>query len=157
MQIEILNLDKHYGAYHALRDVTVTIPKGQFVALVGPSGCGKSTLLRAIAGLETISGGTLKIAGEVVNDLPPRKRDVAMVFQSYALYPHMSVAENMTYSLRIQGVPKAEALKRAREVAEVTGLTDLLDRRPRDLSGGQRQRVAMGRAIVREPKAFLFD
>ncbi len=157
MQIEILNLDKHYGAYHALRDVTVQIPKGQFVALVGPSGCGKSTLLRSIAGLETITSGTLKIEGEIVNDLPPRKRDVAMVFQSYALYPHMSVAENMTYSLRIQGVSKADALKRAREVAEVTGLTDLLDRRPRDLSGGQRQRVAMGRAIVREPKAFLFD
>jgi len=157
MQIEILNLDKHYGAYHALRDVTVSIPKGRFVALVGPSGCGKSTLLRAIAGLETFSSGTLKIAGEVVNDLPPRKRDVAMVFQSYALYPHMNVAENLTYSLRLKGVPKAQAMARAREVAEVTGLTELLDRRPRDLSGGQRQRVAMGRAIVREPKAFLFD
>ncbi|CDM61519.1 MULTISPECIES: ABC transporter ATP-binding protein [Rhizobium] len=156
-QIELTGVNKHYGAYHALRDINLTIPKGSFVALVGPSGCGKSTLLRSLAGLEKISEGTLQIAGEVMNDMPPRKRDIAMVFQSYALYPHMTVAENLTYSLRMRGVSKDEARKRAHEVAQITGLTGLLDRYPRQLSGGQRQRVAMGRAIIRHPKAFLFD
>jgi multiple sugar transport system ATP-binding protein len=125
--------------------------------LVGPSGCGKSTLLRSLAGLESISTGDLKIAGELMNNVPPRKRDIAMVFQSYALYPHMTVEQNLTYSLRIRGVAKAEAKKAAEEVAATTGLSHLLGRYPRELSGGQRQRVAMSRAIIRHPKAFLFD
>ncbi|RVT81795.1 sn-glycerol-3-phosphate ABC transporter ATP-binding protein UgpC [Rhodobacteraceae bacterium CCMM004] len=156
-QIELIDVNKHYGSFHALKGIDVTIPKGQFVALVGPSGCGKSTLLRSIAGLESISGGTLKIAGEVMNKVPPRKRDLAMVFQSYALYPHLSVRDNLTYALRLRGVSKAERARAAEEVAAVIGLGALLDRRPAELSGGQRQRVAMGRAIIREPKAFLFD
>jgi multiple sugar transport system ATP-binding protein len=156
-QIELSNIDKHYGAFHALRGVSLSIEKGSFVALVGPSGCGKSTLLRSIAGLETITSGTLKIAGETMTGVPPRKRDVAMVFQSYALYPHMTVEENLTYSLRLHGVGKAEAKLKAAEVAATTGLSALLKRYPRELSGGQRQRVAMGRAIIRNPKAFLFD
>ncbi len=156
-QIEIENVQKHYGSFHALKDIDLSIPKGQFVALVGPSGCGKSTLLRSIAGLERITSGTLRIAGEDVKDLPPRKRDLAMVFQSYALYPHMTVRDNLTYALRLKGVSRAERAKAADEVAAIIGLEALLDRRPRELSGGQRQRVAMGRAIIREPKAFLFD
>jgi multiple sugar transport system ATP-binding protein len=156
-QIELTRIEKHYGGYHALRDVNLAIPKGGFVALVGPSGCGKSTLLRTIAGLETITGGAIRIAGQDVTTLPPRLRDIAMVFQSYALYPHMTVAENLTYALRLKGVAKAAARQRAEEIAEITGLTQLLDRYPRALSGGQRQRVAMGRAIIREPAAFLFD
>ncbi|GLQ56356.1 ABC transporter ATP-binding protein [Devosia nitrariae] len=156
-QIELVGVDKHYGQFHALKDISLTIEKGAFVALVGPSGCGKSTLLRSLAGLESITGGTMKIAGEVMNGVPPRKRDVAMVFQSYALYPHMRVAENLTYSLRLKGTPKDQALKAAEDVARTTGLSQLLGRFPRQLSGGQRQRVAMGRAIIRHPKAFLFD
>jgi multiple sugar transport system ATP-binding protein len=156
-QIELSNIDKHYGAFHALKGVSLSIEKGSFVALVGPSGCGKSTLLRSIAGLETITSGSLKIAGETMTGVPPRKRDVAMVFQSYALYPHMTVEENLTYSLRLHGVGKAEAKLKAAEVAATTGLSALLKRYPRELSGGQRQRVAMGRAIIRNPKAFLFD
>ena len=156
-QIELSNIDKHYGAFHALKNVSLSIEKGSFVALVGPSGCGKSTLLRSIAGLETITSGSLKIAGETMTGVPPRKRDVAMVFQSYALYPHMTVEENLTYSLRLHGVGKAEARAKAAEVAVTTGLSALLKRYPRELSGGQRQRVAMGRAIIRNPKAFLFD
>jgi len=156
-QIELENIEKHYGTYHALRNVNLTIPKGMFVALVGPSGCGKSTLLRSLAGLESISGGTMKIDGQVMNGVPPRKRDVAMVFQSYALYPHMTVRDNLTYSLRLKGKPKTEANQAAEQVAEIIGLSALLHRYPRELSGGQRQRVAMGRAIIRHPKAFLFD
>ncbi|MCG8594573.1 MAG: ABC transporter ATP-binding protein, partial [Kiloniellales bacterium] len=156
-QIELSNVDKHYGSYHALKNVNLTIRKGQFVALVGPSGCGKSTLLRSIAGLESITSGTLRIADQVVNDVPPRKRDLAMVFQSYALYPHMTVRDNLSYALRLKRVPKAARYRRADEVAEIIGLGHLLDRYPKELSGGQRQRVAMGRAIIREPKAFLFD
>ena len=156
-QIEMQGIDKHYGNFHALKGIDLTIEKGTFVALVGPSGCGKSTLLRSIAGLETITGGTLKIAGETMNGVPPRKRDVAMVFQSYALYPHMSVEDNLTYSLRLRGASKAEGHTKAAEVAATTGLSALLGRFPRQLSGGQRQRVAMGRAIIRHPKAFLFD
>lgn len=156
-QIELTHIDKHYGAFHALKDVSLSIEKGSFVALVGPSGCGKSTLLRSIAGLETITSGTLRIAGETMTGVPPRKRDVAMVFQSYALYPHMTVEENLTYSLRLHGVGKAEARQKAADVAATTGLSALLKRYPRELSGGQRQRVAMGRAIIRNPKAFLFD
>jgi len=156
-QIELRNVDKHYGAFHALKNIDLDIEKGRFVVLVGPSGCGKSTLLRSIAGLESITSGTLRIAGEVMNGVPPRKRDVAMVFQSYALYPHMSVAGNLSYSLRIRGIRRPDARSRAEEVAESIGLSALLDRFPRQLSGGQRQRVAMGRAIIRNPKAFLFD
>ncbi|SIQ18358.1 carbohydrate ABC transporter ATP-binding protein, CUT1 family [Rhizobium sp. RU33A] len=156
-QIELSGVNKYYGAYHALRDIDLKIRKGSFVALVGPSGCGKSTLLRSLAGLESISAGDLIIAGEKMNGVPPRKRDLAMVFQSYALYPHMTVEENLTYSLRIRGVKKAEAKKAAEEVAATTGLSNLLHRYPRELSGGQRQRVAMSRAIIRHPKAFLFD
>jgi multiple sugar transport system ATP-binding protein len=156
-QIELLGVNKYYGSYHALKDIDLSIRKGAFVALVGPSGCGKSTLLRSLAGLETISSGDLMIAGERMNDVPPRKRDLAMVFQSYALYPHMTVEQNLTYSLKIKGVAKAEARKAAEEVAAITGLSDLLHRYPRELSGGQRQRVAMSRAIIRHPKAFLFD
>ncbi|WP_296435407.1 MULTISPECIES: ABC transporter ATP-binding protein [unclassified Rhizobium] len=156
-QIELSGVNKHYGAFHALKNINLEITKGSFVALVGPSGCGKSTLLRSLAGLESISEGDLKIAGELMNNVPPRKRDVAMVFQSYALYPHMTVEENLTYSLRIRGVAKAEAKKAAADVAATTGLSNLLKRYPRELSGGQRQRVAMSRAIIRHPKAFLFD
>ncbi|WP_333834893.1 ABC transporter ATP-binding protein [Rubrimonas sp.] len=156
-QIELERIEKHYGAFHALKDVTLSIPKGQFVALVGPSGCGKSTLLRSIAGLETITSGVMRIAGVEVNRMPPRKRDLAMVFQSYALYPHMTVLDNLTYALRLRGVPRTDRSARAAEVARVIGLEALLGRYPRELSGGQRQRVAMGRAIIREPKAFLFD
>lgn len=156
-QIELSGVNKYYGAYHALKDIDLTIAKGAFVALVGPSGCGKSTLLRSLAGLESISAGDLVIAGERMNNVPPRKRDLAMVFQSYALYPHMTVEENLTYSLRIRGTKKPEAKKAAADVAAITGLSDLLHRYPRELSGGQRQRVAMSRAIIRNPKAFLFD
>ena len=156
-QIELVGIDKHYGSFHALKNIDLVIPKGQFVALVGPSGCGKSTLLRSLAGLESITGGTMKIAGEVMNGVPPRKRDVAMVFQSYALYPHMTVEQNLTYSLRLKRVPRAEAKMAADEVAKTIGLQQLMHRYPRELSGGQRQRVAMGRAIIRHPKAFLFD
>ncbi|WP_193334454.1 ABC transporter ATP-binding protein [Devosia beringensis] len=156
-QIEMRDIQKHYGIFHALKGISLTIDKGSFVALVGPSGCGKSTLLRAIAGLESISSGELRIAGKAMNGVPPRHRDIAMVFQSYALYPHMTVEENLTYSLRLHGVNKADAKQKAAEVAATTGLTSLLGRYPRQLSGGQRQRVAMGRAIIRNPKAFLFD
>jgi multiple sugar transport system ATP-binding protein len=157
LQIELSGVNKYYGAFHALKNIDLAIEDGTFVALVGPSGCGKSTLLRSLAGLETISGGDMRIAGQLMNNVPPRKRDVAMVFQSYALYPHMTVEENLTYSLRIRGIKKAEARKAAADVAETTGLSQLMKRYPRELSGGQRQRVAMSRAIIRHPKAFLFD
>ena len=157
VQIALEGVNKHYGAYHALRDVTVHIPRGQFVTLVGPSGCGKSTLLRCIAGLESVTSGELRIAGARINGVPPRKRDLAMVFQSYALYPHMTVRDNLTYALRLARRPRDEIARQADEVARIIGLSELLDRYPRELSGGQRQRVAMGRAIIRNPKAFLFD
>ncbi|MGG2478921.1 ABC transporter ATP-binding protein, partial [Rhizobium sp. BR5] len=157
LQIELSGVNKYYGAFHALKNIDLSIKKGTFVALVGPSGCGKSTLLRSLAGLETISSGDMRIAGTLMNGVPPRKRDVAMVFQSYALYPHMTVEENLTYSLRMRGVAKAEARKAAEEVAATTGLSKLMKRYPRELSGGQRQRVAMSRAIIRNPQAFLFD
>lgn len=157
LQLELSGIQKYYGAYHALRGIDIAIPKGQFVALVGPSGCGKSTLLRTIAGLETITSGAIRIMGQEITRQPPRLRDIAMVFQSYALYPHMTVEKNLTYSLRLKGVAKAEARRKAEEIAAITGLDTLLDRYPRELSGGQRQRVAMGRAIIRNPKAFLFD
>ena len=155
--VSIVEADKWYGAFEALKKVSVDIADGEFVVLVGPSGCGKSTLLRMIAGLETISGGEIRIGGRVVNELPPKARDIAMVFQSYALYPHMTVAENMAFSLRIAGVSKAEKQEKVGRAASILGLETLLDRYPRQLSGGQRQRVAMGRAIVRNPQVFLFD
>ena len=145
------------GGVAAVDDVSLEIASGEFLVLVGPSGCGKSTLLRMIAGLEDATSGTIAIDGRDVTDLPPRARDVAMVFQSYALYPHMSVRDNLGYGLRVRKTPKAEAARRVEEVAKLLGLEEMLDRKPAALSGGQRQRVAMGRAIVREPKAFLMD
>ncbi len=156
--IRIENVTKVYsGDVAAVRDVTLEIADGDFTVLVGPSGCGKSTLLRMIAGLEEVTAGRISIGGKDVTDLAPRHRDVAMVFQSYALYPHMSIRQNLGYGLKVRRTPKPEVARRVEEVAELLGLTELLDRRPAQLSGGQRQRVAMGRAIVREPKAFLMD
>ncbi|ESY80869.1 sugar ABC transporter ATP-binding protein [Mesorhizobium sp. LNHC221B00] len=155
--VEIDNVLKSYAGHAVLHGVSVKIPDGQFVVLVGPSGCGKSTLLRMIAGLEDISGGTISIGGKVVNNLPPKQRDISMVFQNYALYPHMTVAENMAFSMTLAKAPKAEKDERVAKAAEILGLTPLLDRYPRQLSGGQRQRVAMGRSIVRNPQVFLFD
>jgi multiple sugar transport system ATP-binding protein len=156
-RVELVNLSKSFGAIKVLHDLNLVVEEGEFVALVGPSGCGKSTLLRIIAGLEEASGGDVVMDNEIVNDLNPRERNIAMVFQSYALYPHMTVEENIGFNLRISGVSKGERRARAREAAETLGLTDLLERKPSQLSGGQRQRVAMGRAIVRNPDAFLFD
>ena len=141
----------------AVRGVDMGIRDGEFMVLVGPSGCGKTTLLRMIAGLESVTEGTLSIGGRVVNGLPPRERDIVMVFQNYALYPHMTVAENIGFGLRLQKVPKAERARRVREVAEMLEIVELVDKKPRALSGGQRQRVAMGRAIIRRPSAFLMD
>src|SRR5215469_18164259 len=141
----------------AVHDLDLDVGDGEFVVLVGPSGCGKTTVLRMIAGLEEITSGTLRFDGEVVNDKSPRDRDVAMVFQNYALYPHLSVAENIGFSLEMRGVSKRERADRVKEAAAILALTDLLDRYPRHLSGGQRQRVAMGRAIVRKPAVFLMD
>ncbi|WP_454856369.1 ABC transporter ATP-binding protein [Rhizobium binxianense] len=155
--VTISNAGKHYGAFEALRGLSVDIADGEFVTLVGPSGCGKSTLLRMIAGLEDITSGEIEIGDRVVNDLPPKDRDIAMVFQSYALYPHMTVAQNMGFSLKLKGIPKSEIDAKVNRAAEILGLRSLLDRHPRQLSGGQRQRVAMGRAIVRDPQVFLFD
>ena len=155
--VTIDRASKAYGAIHVLHGVSVDIADGEFVVLVGPSGCGKSTLLRMIASLEDISGGTISIGGRVVNDLPPKQRDISMVFQNYALYPHMTVAENMAFSMTLAGAPKMEKQKRVAEAAQILGLTPLLERYPRQLSGGQRQRVAMGRSIVRDPQVFLFD
>lgn len=150
-------LNKFYGKTHVMHDVSLDIEQGEFVVFVGPSGCGKSTLLRMIAGLETISSGALQIGGRMMNDVPASQRGIAMVFQSYALYPHMSVFENMAFSLRISKSPEAEIRKRVEKAADILQLTDYLHRLPKALSGGQRQRVAIGRAIVREPDVFLFD
>jgi len=155
--VSIRNIRKSFGLVAIIKGVDVDIQDGEFVILVGPSGCGKSTLLRMIAGLEDITDGEIRIGSRVVNDVPPKDRDIAMVFQSYALYPHMTVAENMAFSLKLKGTPKAEIDKRVKEAAASLGLVPLLDRYPRQLSGGQRQRVAMGRAIVRDPQVFLFD
>ena len=155
--VQIKDIRKSYGAVEVIHGLNVDIADGEFVALVGPSGCGKSTLLRMIAGLEPINGGTISIGPRVVNNLPPSQRDIAMVFQTYALYPHKSVAENMGFALKVSGVDKAEIRRRVQEAAEILSLTEYLDRKPRHLSGGQRQRVAMGRAIVRDPQVFLFD
>ncbi|HEY8566010.1 MAG TPA: sn-glycerol-3-phosphate ABC transporter ATP-binding protein UgpC [Beijerinckiaceae bacterium] len=155
--VEIRDVRKAYGATQVIHGVSVDIQDGEFVILVGPSGCGKSTLLRMIAGLENISGGEIRIGPRVVNEVPPKERDIAMVFQNYALYPHMTVADNMAFSLKLRKAPKTEIESRVGRAAEILGLTKLLDRYPRQLSGGQRQRVAMGRAIVRDPQVFLFD
>src|SRR6201981_3033097 len=148
---------KRYDEVEAVRGIDLDIADHEFVVLVGPSGCGKSTTLRMIAGLEDISDGDIMIGGDVVNDVPPKDRDIAMVFQNYALYPHMTVAENMSFGLRLKHYPKAEIKSRVAEAARMLDITDLIDRKPKQLSGGQRQRVAMGRAIVRNPKVFLFD
>ncbi|WP_234685668.1 ABC transporter ATP-binding protein [Bradyrhizobium monzae] len=148
---------KRYDDVEAVRGIDLDIADHEFIVLVGPSGCGKSTTLRMIAGLEDISDGDIMIGGDVVNDVPPKDRDIAMVFQNYALYPHMTVAENMSFGLRLKHYPKAEIKARVTEAARLLDITDLIDRKPKQLSGGQRQRVAMGRAIVRNPKVFLFD
>jgi multiple sugar transport system ATP-binding protein len=156
--VELVHLSKIYGNdVLAVNDLNLHIAEGEFVVLVGPSGCGKTTALRMIAGLEEISEGEIRIGGKVVNDLPPRERDIAMVFQNYALYPHKTIYQNLAFGLRMRKVPKDEQKRRVEEIARVLGLGDMLQRRPAQLSGGQRQRVAMGRAIVREPKAFLMD
>ncbi len=155
--VTLSNVSKSYGSLPVIHGVRLTIEDGEFIALVGPSGCGKSTLLRMIAGLEDITDGDILIGGKVVNELTPRERNIAMVFQSYALYPHMTVAENMGFNLRLSGAPKQEIADRVGEAARMLDLVPLLDRKPAQLSGGQRQRVAMGRAIVRNPAVFLFD
>ena len=156
-RLDLAGVSKNYGATRVLADIDLSIPDGAFTVFVGPSGCGKSTLLRMICGLDAVSGGTVAINGEIVNDVPAAKRGIAMVFQSYALYPHMSVARNMGYALRLAGTPSAEIDRRVREAAAILRIEPLLERKPRQLSGGQRQRVAIGRAIVREPRIFLFD
>jgi ABC-type sugar transport system ATPase subunit len=155
--LTLRDVKKSYGNLHILHGIDLDIKSGEFIVFVGPSGCGKSTLLRSIAGLEEITGGTLEIAGEKVNDIPPSKRGIAMVFQSYALYPHMTVYDNMAFGMKIAKESKAEIDKRVRAAAEILQLTKYLDRLPKAMSGGQRQRVAIGRAIVRNPKVFLFD
>ncbi len=156
-QVAIRNVSKSFGAVPVLHDVSVDIADGKFVVLVGPSGCGKSTLLRMVAGLEAVNQGSILIADKVVNNLPPAKRDIAMVFQSYALYPHKTVAQNMAFALKLRKTDKKIVDDRVRKAAEILDLMPYLDRYPRQLSGGQRQRVAMGRAIVRDPQVFLFD
>lgn len=161
-RVSVENVSKTYeggsgGGFKAVDSASFTIEDQELMVLVGPSGCGKTTLLRMVAGLEEISAGTIRIGDQVVNDVAPRDRDIAMVFQSYALYPHMSVYENMAFGLKLRKLPKPEIDSRVRSAAETLGLTAMLDRKPRALSGGQRQRVAVGRAIVRQPKVFLFD
>ncbi len=155
--LKLTNMRKAFTDVEVIKGVDLEIEDREFVVFVGPSGCGKSTLLRMVAGLEEITEGELLIDGERVNDIPPAKRGLAMVFQSYALYPHMTVADNMAFSLRLAGVPRAERMEKVREAARILQLEEFLDRRPRALSGGQRQRVAIGRAIVRQPRVFLFD
>jgi multiple sugar transport system ATP-binding protein len=155
--VEIKKVDKFFGSTHILHGVEIDIRDGEFVVLVGPSGCGKSTLLRMVAGLEEITRGEIAIGGRVVNQVPPKDRDIAMVFQNYALYPHMTVKQNMAFSLKLAKAPQATIDERVGRAAAILGLESLLERYPRQLSGGQRQRVAMGRAIVRDPQVFLFD
>ena len=155
--VELNNVKKRFGPIEVIHGVSTKIKDGEFIVIVGPSGCGKSTLLRMVAGLESVSEGEISIGGKTVNDLEPMDRDIAMVFQNYALYPHMSVRENMGYGLKIAKIPKAKIEEKVNAAAKLLQLDEYLDRRPRDLSGGQRQRVAMGRAIVREPSVFLFD
>jgi multiple sugar transport system ATP-binding protein len=157
-QVTLDNVRKTYaGGIEAVGSFTLDIKDGEFLVLVGPSGCGKSTVLRMIAGLEDITSGSIAIGGRVVNDVAPKDRDISMVFQNYALYPHMSVYNNMAFALKLRGIAKGEIDRRVREAARILGIEEFLDRKPKALSGGQRQRVAVGRAIVREPKAFLFD
>ncbi len=156
-QVELRNVNKSFGKTDVIHNVDLEIEKGEFVVFVGPSGCGKSTLLRLIAGLETLSNGEIVIADKLVKDLPPSKRGIAMVFQSYALYPHMTVFNNMAFSLNLQGMNKTEITQRVNSAAKILQMEHLLERRPSALSGGQRQRVAIGRAIVRNPEVFLFD
>ena len=156
-EVALRNVVKRFDDVEVVRNINLDIPDNEFVVLVGPSGCGKSTTLRMIAGLEEITAGDIYIGGEVVNDLPPKDRDIAMVFQNYALYPHMTVFENMSFGLKLRKFPKDEIRKRVDHAARILDITELLDRKPKALSGGQRQRVAMGRAIVRNPKVFLFD
>jgi sn-glycerol 3-phosphate transport system ATP-binding protein len=155
--VSFTHVTKRYAELEVIHGIDLDVADGEFIVIVGPSGCGKSTLLRMVAGLEEITGGQIAISGRVVNDLEPKDRDIAMVFQNYALYPHMSVFDNMAYGLRIRGIPKAEIAQRVDRAAAILELRQLLARTPRQLSGGQRQRVAMGRAIVREPAVFLFD
>jgi multiple sugar transport system ATP-binding protein len=156
-QVVLKDLNKKYDEVHAVKDVNLHIQDKEFIVLVGPSGCGKSTTLRMVAGLEEITSGEIHIGTRVVNDLPPKDRDIAMVFQNYALYPHMTVYDNMAFGLKMRKFPKAEIAKRVQDAAEILSIQDLLKRKPRQLSGGQRQRVAVGRAIVRHPQVFLFD
>jgi multiple sugar transport system ATP-binding protein len=156
-QVTLRKVIKKYDEVLAVRGVDLDIADKEFIVLVGPSGCGKSTTLRMIAGLEEITGGDIAIGGDVVNDVPPKDRDIAMVFQNYALYPHMNVYENMSFGLKLKRRPKDEIDRRVKQAAQILDITELLDRKPKQLSGGQRQRVAMGRAIVRDPKVFLFD
>ena len=156
-QIELSNLVKKHGSQTILKNLNLRIESGEFVVFVGPSGCGKSTTLRLIAGLEEITGGNISLDGKVINDLAPRDRNIAMVFQNYALYPHLSVRENMAFSLKMRKAPADEIEKKVKEAAQLLNLEEMLDRKPHQLSGGQRQRVAMGRAIVRNPAVFLFD
>src|SRR5688572_20031540 len=156
-KVLLRDLNKKYDETHAVKNVNLEIHDREFVVLVGPSGCGKTTTLRMVAGLEEITSGEISIDGKVVNDLPPMDRDIAMVFQNYALYPHMSVYDNMAFGLKMRKFERAEIEKRVRQAAEILGIQPLLARRPRQLSGGQRQRVALGRAIVRHPRVFLFD
>ncbi|HMU52677.1 MAG TPA: ATP-binding cassette domain-containing protein, partial [Geminicoccaceae bacterium] len=155
--IKLTDVRKSFGSVHIIKGVSLDIQPNEFIVFVGPSGCGKSTLLRLVAGLEDISSGQLEIGGQVVNDLPPAERGISMVFQSYALYPHMSVYENMAFGLKLAKTEAGEADRRVREAARILQLDHLLERKPKQLSGGQRQRVAIGRAIVRNPKVFLFD
>jgi multiple sugar transport system ATP-binding protein len=156
--VDMQQLNKVYeNGFHALKDFTLDVRDGEFMVLVGPSGCGKTTALRMVAGLEDITSGTLRIGGKVVNDETPKERDIAMVFQNYALYPHMTVAENIGFALKLRKLPKDQIAAKVKETAEILGLSDWLDRKPSQLSGGQRQRVAMGRAVVREPSVFLMD
>ena len=156
-QVMLKALNKKYDEVHAVKDVNLHIRDKEFMVLVGPSGCGKSTTLRMVAGLEEITAGEIHIGDRLVNDLPPKDRDIAMVFQNYALYPHMSVYDNMAFGLKMRKFPKADIEKRVKDAAEILGIQELLKRKPRQLSGGQRQRVAVGRAIVRHPQVFLFD
>src|ERR1700678_663509 len=156
--VDMEKVNKVYeNGFHAVKDFTLDVAEGEFMVLVGPSGCGKSTALRMIAGLEDLTSGLLRIGGKVVNDETPKERDIAMVFQNYALYPHMTVAENIGFALKLRKLPKDQLNAKVKEAAEILGLTEWLDRKPGQLSGGQRQRVAMGRAIVREPSVFLMD
>src|SRR6185436_15961398 len=156
-RVQLSHVSKSFGPTEVIKDVSLSIEEGEFAVFVGPSGCGKSTLLRMIAGLEDIDQGEIRIGGDLINEVPPADRGVAMVFQSYALYPHMTVAENMGFALKLAGQSKDDVKKAVGRAAEILQITHLLERKPKALSGGQRQRVAIGRAIVRKPRVFLFD